>query len=65
MKALVTGADGFVGQHLIAELLEHGFSVAASALDLLTGESLGTSALAWQRWWEGAQEGFVPEQPRE
>jgi GDP-4-dehydro-6-deoxy-D-mannose reductase len=34
MKALVTGADGFVGQHLIAELLAHGFTVAASALDL-------------------------------
>jgi GDP-4-dehydro-6-deoxy-D-mannose reductase len=34
MKALVTGADGFVGQYLIAELLDHGFSVAASALDL-------------------------------
>jgi len=34
MKALVTGADGFVGQHLIAELLDHGFTVAASALDL-------------------------------
>jgi GDP-4-dehydro-6-deoxy-D-mannose reductase len=34
MKALVTGADGFVGQYLVAELLAHGFSVAASALDL-------------------------------
>lgn len=39
MKALVTGGDGFVGQHLIAELLEHGFSVAASALDLPPGRS--------------------------
>jgi len=34
MKALVTGADGFVGQHLVAELLEHEFTVAASALNL-------------------------------
>jgi len=34
MRALVTGADGFVGQHLVAELLGHGVSVAASALDL-------------------------------
>jgi GDP-4-dehydro-6-deoxy-D-mannose reductase len=34
MKALVTGADGFVGQHLISELLDHGFVVAASVLDL-------------------------------
>ena len=34
MRALVTGADGFVGQHLVAELLDQGVSVAASALDL-------------------------------
>ena len=34
MKALVTGADGFVGQHLVAELLEHGFTVAGSVQDL-------------------------------
>jgi GDP-4-dehydro-6-deoxy-D-mannose reductase len=34
MRVLVTGADGFVGQHLIAELLDRGISVAASALDL-------------------------------
>jgi GDP-4-dehydro-6-deoxy-D-mannose reductase len=34
MKALVTGADGFVGEYLVAELLDHGFSVAASVLDL-------------------------------
>lgn len=43
MKALVTGGDGFVGQHLIAELLEHGFSVAASALDLPPSRSTLTS----------------------
>jgi GDP-4-dehydro-6-deoxy-D-mannose reductase len=34
MKALVTGADGFVGQYLVAELLEQGFAVAASVRDL-------------------------------
>lgn len=43
MRALVTGADGFVGQHLIAELLAHGFSVAASALDLPPSRSTLTS----------------------
>ena len=43
MKALVTGADGFVGQHLIAELLDQGFSVAASALDLPPSRSTLTS----------------------
>lgn len=34
MRALVTGADGFVGQHLIAELLGHEHSVAGCVLDL-------------------------------
>lgn len=43
MKALVTGADGFVGQHLIAELLDHGFSVSASVLDLPPARSTLTS----------------------
>jgi GDP-4-dehydro-6-deoxy-D-mannose reductase len=34
MKVLVTGADGFVGEHLLAELLEHGYDVAGSTLSL-------------------------------
>ncbi len=34
MKALVTGGDGFVGEHLIAELLEAGDRVTASCLSL-------------------------------
>jgi GDP-4-dehydro-6-deoxy-D-mannose reductase len=52
MKALVTGADGFVGQHLVAELLAHGFDVAGSALDLppvrstLTAEQM--KAVDWK-----------------
>jgi len=51
MKALVTGADGFVGQHLIAELLDHGFSVAASALDLPPSRStLSSEQIASVDW---------------
>ncbi|MDT8436080.1 MAG: GDP-mannose 4,6-dehydratase [Gemmatimonadota bacterium] len=34
MKVLVTGADGFLGEHLVAELLERGHDVAGSALRL-------------------------------
>lgn len=47
MRALVTGGDGFVGEHLVARLLEDGADVAASALTLppdrntLTGEQMG------------------------
>ncbi len=34
MKVLVTGADGFVGEHLVAELLASGYSVTGSTLSL-------------------------------
>lgn len=34
MKALVTGGDGFVGEHLLAHLLEAGDRVTASSLSL-------------------------------
>jgi GDP-4-dehydro-6-deoxy-D-mannose reductase len=54
MKALVTGADGFVGQHLIAELLDQGFSVAASALDLPPSRSTLTSEQIASVDWKAA-----------
>jgi GDP-4-dehydro-6-deoxy-D-mannose reductase len=54
MKALVTGADGFVGQHLVAELLAHGFTVAASALDLPPGRSTLTSDQIASVEWKAA-----------
>ena len=54
MKALVTGGDGFVGQHLIAELLEHDFSVAASALDLPPGRSTLTPEQITSVDWKAA-----------
>jgi GDP-4-dehydro-6-deoxy-D-mannose reductase len=34
MKVLVTGADGFVGEHLVAELLAHRYDVTGSTLSL-------------------------------
>jgi GDP-4-dehydro-6-deoxy-D-mannose reductase len=34
MKVLVTGADGFVGEHLVAELLANGYDVTGSTLNL-------------------------------
>lgn len=34
MKVLVTGADGFVGEHLVADLLDRDYDVAGSALRL-------------------------------
>jgi GDP-4-dehydro-6-deoxy-D-mannose reductase len=34
MKVLVTGADGFVGEHLVAELLANGNDVTGSTLNL-------------------------------
>ncbi|MCL7972766.1 MAG: GDP-mannose 4,6-dehydratase [marine benthic group bacterium] len=51
MKALVTGADGFVGQHLVAELLDHGVDVSASVLDLPPSRStLSVEQMALVEW---------------
>jgi GDP-4-dehydro-6-deoxy-D-mannose reductase len=50
-KALVTGADGFVGQYLIGHLLESGYTIAASTLELPPSRSvLGPAQMAAVDW---------------
>lgn len=52
MRVLITGGDGFVGEHLIAELLGQGHQVTASALglppqrDTLTAEQ--SASVEWK-----------------
>lgn len=52
MKVLITGGDGFVGEHLIHELLEAGHHITASALSLPpdrnTISSAEASAVDWK-----------------
>jgi len=51
VKVLVTGADGFVGEHLVAELLAVGHEVAASTLTLPpTRDTLTQDQLAAADW---------------
>jgi len=50
-KALVTGADGFVGQHLLGHLLESGYAVSASTLELPPSRTvLGPAQMAAVDW---------------
>ena len=50
-KALVTGADGFVGQHLLGYLLESGYAASASTLELPPSRTvLGPAQMAAIDW---------------
>lgn len=54
MKSLVTGADGFVGEHLLTHLLEKGDKVAASAIKLPPTRGTLTSAQMEAVDWKAA-----------
>ena len=54
MGVLITGADGFVGQHLVAELLEHEFVVSAATLNLPPTRSTLTAEHSSSVDWKAA-----------
>lgn len=54
MQALVTGGDGFVGEHLVAHLLEVGCRVTASSLSLPPIRTILTAEQVQQVEWKVA-----------
>lgn len=54
MRILVTGADGFLGQHLLLQLLERGERVAAAARTLPPSRTILSSSQMAAVDWKGA-----------
>ena len=50
MRALVTGAAGFVGQYLCRELVERGWDVAGTRLEATPPATAPNDSLGGMRW---------------
>ena len=60
MRALVTGAGGFVGCHLVAHLAACGDEVTSSEAEITDPEALAgayPALLAWADWWVADKDG--------